>query len=48
MKKFFEKIGAGLVILAMLAIVIGLSAYKFNDCKKVGHSTFYCMLDLSK
>lgn len=48
MKKFLEAAGFGLVIVAVLAIVIGLSAYKFNDCKRVGHSTLYCILDLSK
>lgn len=33
----------GFVVFCGLAFV---TVYKFKDCKKVGHSTLYCILDL--
>jgi hypothetical protein len=33
-----------LVVLAALAIGIAWQVYAFRDCKKVGHSTLYCLV----
>lgn len=48
MKKFLEKMIMPTFIIALLVMSVGFSIYKFNDCKRVGHSTLYCILDLSK
>jgi hypothetical protein len=45
----WTKIGniLGLIIItAILVSVIALEVYHFNDCKKVGHTKAYCMLDI--
>lgn len=41
-------------ILAILALIIFIylgiawEIYKYHDCKKVGHSTFYCVMQGGK
>ena len=37
-----------LTIGALIALAAWWGVYKFHDCKKVGHSTLYCMLDIGK
>ena len=46
MKDKIKAIGLVLGFLAILAIPIAMGIYKYNDCRKVGHSIFYCILDL--
>lgn len=45
----FKESGFGLV-LGLLLLVIGIwwQVYKYHDCKKVGHTTMYCVLDIGK
>lgn len=40
--------GTLLFIAAVLALGISIATYKFRDCKKVGHTTLYCILDMNK
>lgn len=35
-----------IIILAVVALVVALAVYHFNDCKKVGHTKTYCVIDL--
>jgi len=40
-----------LILLAiglMIAGCIWLAVYRYHDCKRVGHSTLYCMTDGGK
>ena len=32
-----------LVFLFIIMLPISCKVYKYKECKKVGHSTFYCM-----
>jgi len=32
--------------LVVVAAVLAWPIYRFHDCKKVGHSTFYCVMDI--
>ena len=36
------------VVLLILSVmlIIGWNVYRFYECKKVGHSTFYCIMIL--
>jgi hypothetical protein len=34
------------VLLAFFGLSVGCSVYKYHDCKKVGHSTLYCVMNL--
>ena len=41
-----EKIGVLITVLILflaIALAIKWEIYKYNDCKKVGHSTVYCV-----
>lgn len=50
MKSVLEKIGACLLIIIGATVVFylffGIPIYMYKDCKKVGHSTIYCILNL--
>lgn len=50
MKGCLEKtagvIACALVAVAILSAVFGVSIYKFKDCRKVGHTFMYCILEL--
>lgn len=37
-----------IIIIIMLYGMFKFEQYKFNDCKKVGHATTYCILKLGK
>lgn len=39
----------GGVILAIIILIAAIYFihYKFTDCKKVGHTTLYCLMDLN-
>ncbi|MGR3220199.1 MAG: hypothetical protein ACUZ8H_10335 [Candidatus Anammoxibacter sp.] len=43
--KLYGAIGV-LVIVGIIALAIWGITYKFNDCKHVGHSMVYCIMDL--
>ncbi len=36
----------GLIIIVLVTIGYFIETYKFKDCKKVGHSTMYCILSI--
>lgn len=36
------------VIIAMIFGVVFMEIYRFEDCKKVGHGIFYCILNIGK
>ena len=49
--KFEEKVTGTIIAIVIIAICYGifkLEQYKFRDCKKVGHGTFYCILNMGK
>ena len=46
MKGKLEKIILAVIIVVCLSLPASCAVYKFKDCKKVGHSNFYCVLDL--
>ena len=52
MKDFFSTLIAGLGILIIILLLGGAllcwPIYKYKDCKRVGHSTLYCVLDFGK
>jgi hypothetical protein len=37
-----------LLIVGIFGLAIWWQVYKFHDCKKVGHSTLYCVMDFGK
>jgi nitrogen fixation-related uncharacterized protein len=37
-----------LFVLAVAGLTIWWQVYKFGDCKNVGHSTLYCVIDFGK
>jgi hypothetical protein len=43
MGDWLKIIAAGLIILFLLGGSCVCSAYRYSDCKKVGHATWYCM-----
>lgn len=38
-----ELIGLVLTIVLVVGLTIAWTVYAFKDCKKVGHSTLYCI-----
>ena len=42
-----QKIGVGILVVAIAVGAVGLTVYKFQDCRSVGHSVLYCVLDLN-
>lgn len=43
-----EKLCIAATFVVAIGAIIATTVYKFNDCKKVGHSTLYCLMDVSK
>jgi len=39
---------AVLFVMALIGFQCWWVRYKYQDCKRVGHSTLYCVLDLGK
>ncbi len=37
-----------ILIVTILAISIWWQVYRFQDCKRVGHSTVYCILTIGQ
>jgi hypothetical protein len=46
MRDTLSVIAALVAICAGLAFVVWLTVYKWNDCRKVGHTQLYCLMDL--
>jgi hypothetical protein len=42
--------GLGILLIVGLFLFGSYSceAYRFHECKKVGHGTFYCIMDIGK
>jgi len=38
--------GLALMILGVLGLLIWWQIYKYSDCRMVGHSNLYCILDI--
>lgn len=38
--------GAIILIVVMVYALFYFATYKYRDCKKVGHTTLYCLMDL--
>lgn len=34
-----------IITIVVLTAFFGLKIYSYKDCKKVGHSTFYCIIN---
>lgn len=45
-KNLFITAFALLLITLMIVVPIWFIKYKFTDCRKVGHTLFYCLMDL--
>lgn len=43
-----NSIGMILFLIIGFCIVFGSGTYKYNECKKVGHETFYCIITMGK
>lgn len=44
----WQRIGAAFLVLiaiASAAAIVWIWIYKYEDCRKVGHTSFYCFLD---
>lgn len=41
-----------IMYIAIAVVIFGLTIwwqiYRYQDCKKVGHSTFYCVMNIGK
>lgn len=46
MKEFFKLLGIIFLLLIGLYISYWLITYKFRDCRKVGHTFIYCLMDM--
>lgn len=36
------------ILVPMIVITCFIERYKYHDCKKVGHSTMYCIFNIFK
>lgn len=43
MEKLQEKLVLTVIVVTILSVVVGLQIFSYKECKKVGHSTFYCV-----
>lgn len=41
-----QVLAATLTILSLVLVIIIIERYQFHDCKNVGHTTAYCLLDI--
>lgn len=47
MAKYYHRMGAAReFFVGILALAIWWQMYRYHDCKMVGHSTLYCVMDL--
>ena len=43
-----EWVAALILVALVVSALFFIERYKFNDCKKVGHTTLYCIFKLGK
>jgi len=43
-----KPIGALLILVLFLSLGGCWEVYRWNDCRSVGHSTFYCIMTINK
>lgn len=48
MKNFVSFALVALAFAALLGFGVWWERYKFHDCRKVGHSRLYCVMDIGK
>lgn len=44
----FKVCGVVVCIFLVLFCIFEIEKWKYNECKKVGHGTFYCLVEGSK
>lgn len=44
--EFLACLGAIILIIALATFSIWWTVYKYQDCKRVGHTKTYCILDI--
>lgn len=43
------KVIAGIfAVILILALIVWYNVFRYGDCKRVGHSTLYCVLDIGR
>jgi hypothetical protein len=47
MKRQLEIVAMGMAFIAVVSVMIWLTVYKWQDCRKVGHSVLYCVMDVA-
>lgn len=45
MRDLFTAIMYGLFLLSVVVAVVWFKVYRYNDCRNVGHTVFYCLTD---
>lgn len=45
MRDFLAAITFGIVLLSVVVAFVWFKVYRYNDCRNVGHSVFYCLTD---
>jgi len=46
--ELFKLVYYVIAIIIVLTVAILIETYRFQDCKKVGHSTMYCVFNVGK
>lgn len=45
-KDILAPVFAGLFLIGAIALSIWWTTYRFHDCRNVGHSLLYCIMDI--
>lgn len=48
MSELFKLFGIIFILLTLIGSCVAWKVYEYKDCKKVGHSTFYCFMKMGK
>lgn len=43
-----KELAVSLIVLILLVLMMWWPIYKYHDCRKVGHSILYCVVDIGK
>ena len=46
MKNLLSALAIIVIILIAICLPVYLEIYHYKDCKRVGHTTFYCVTDI--
>lgn len=46
MKRIFIVTGSIMAVLAVIGAQLWFTKYKYDDCRRVGHQQFYCVMDM--